>query len=229
MSEGPWILPALARRRWGRVDLDALARADFPATEGTNPLNDPVVCGEWVRRVAARAGAHYCWGGWLEDRAHLWRGHYLPTGCTTHLGIDLNAPAETLVLSPVSGEVVLMARSHAPVGGWGGWLVVRADRAEGGAAYVLIGHLAHAGLPPAGARITRGASIGVIGSPEENGGWHPHLHLQAITGEAWEAVSRAPDLLLDGYSYPGAALRRLYPDPAPLTGLASVAIGIQAP
>jgi murein DD-endopeptidase MepM/ murein hydrolase activator NlpD len=90
-------------------------------------------------------------------------------------------------------------------GGWGGWFVLRADVPEGGAAYVVLGHLAHAGLPQAGARITRGTPIGVIGTPHENGGWYPHLHLQALSGEAWEAVQRAPDILLDGYGYPGGA------------------------
>jgi murein DD-endopeptidase MepM/ murein hydrolase activator NlpD len=219
MPEAPWIFPALAARRWARADLDALACADFPATDGPNPLNDPGFCDRWIGGVAVRLGADHCWGGWLEDRAHLWRGHYLPEGCTIHLGIDLNVPAGTTVLAPVSGEVMHAVRCRALGGGWGGWFVLRADAPVGGAEYVLLGHLAHKGLPPPGARITGGTAVGVIGTPQENGGWYPHLHLQALSGAAWEAVEHAPDALLDGYGYPDPALSRLFPDPAPLVGL----------
>jgi hypothetical protein len=59
----------------------------------------------------------------------------------------------------------------------------------------------------------------VIGTPEENGGWYPHLHLQALSGAAWEAVQHAPDALLDGYGYSDEPLGSLFPDPAPLAGL----------
>jgi murein DD-endopeptidase MepM/ murein hydrolase activator NlpD len=223
MLEAPWIFPTLADRRWAKVDLDALARAEFPATDGLNPLNDPWFCDRWVTEAAARLGAEHSWGGWLEDRAHLWRGHYLPEGCTIHLGLDLNVPAGTTVLAPISGEVMHAVPYRASGGGWGGRFVLHADipegGPEGGAEYVVLGHLAHAALPQAGARITRGTPIGVIGTPHENGGWYPHLHLQALSGEAWEAVQHAPDTLLDGYGYPGEALSRLFPDPAPLAGL----------
>jgi len=219
MSEAPWIFPALAGRRWTKANLDALARVEFPATDGPNPLNDPGFCEQWVNEVASRQGADHCWGGWLEDRAHLWRGHYLPDGCTIHLGIDLNVPAGTTVLAPVSGEVMHAVPCRDLGGGWGGWFVVRDDTPAGGAEYVLLGHLAHAGLPQAGERLVRGRPVGVIGTAEENGGWYPHLHLQAISGAAWEAVQHAPDALLDGYGYADADLSRLFPDPAPLVRL----------
>jgi hypothetical protein len=219
MLKAPWIFPTFAGRRWARADLDALARRDFPATDGPNPLNDPCFCDRWVSEVAIRLRADHCWGGWLEDRAHLWRGHYLPEGCTIHLGIDLNVPAGTAVLAPVSGEVMHAVPCRALGGGWGGWFVLRADVPEGGADYVLLGHLAHAGLPEPSARITRGTRVGAIGTPAENGGWYPHLHLQALSGEAWESVQRAPDTLLDGYGYPDSRLTRWFPDPATLVGL----------
>ena len=219
MPEAPWIFPGLAGRRWARVDLDTFARIDFPATQGPNPLNDACFCERWSSELAVRLGADHCWGGWLEDRSHLWRGHYLPEGCTIHLGIDLNVPAGTRVLAPVAGEVMHAVPCRALGGGWGGWFVLRADAPEGASQYVLLGHLAHAGLPQPGTRLAKGAEVGVIGTPEENGGWYPHLHLQALSDEAWEAVQRAPDTLLDGYSYPNTRLSQLFPDPAPLVGL----------
>ena len=219
MPDAPWIFPQLAGQRWARAELDALARVAFPAAVEPNPLNDPAFCDIWVAEVAARLGADHCWGGWLEDRAHLWRGHYLPEGCTIHLGIDLNVPAGAMVLAPVSGQVMHAVPCRVLGGGWGGWFVLRADAPEGGAEYVLLGHLAHAGLPPPCTWIAGGTKVGVIGTPQENGGWYPHLHLQAMSGEAWETVQHAPDALLDGYGYADAALSRLFPDPAPLAGL----------
>ena len=77
--------------------------------------------------LTARAGAEFSWGGWLEDRAHLWRGSYLPPGGAVHIGIDINAPAGTRVLSPLEGEVVHAVPDSELGGGWGGWLVLRAD------------------------------------------------------------------------------------------------------
>jgi hypothetical protein len=223
MNDVPWIFPSLINRRWAWVGLDALARAEFPDNSTTNPLNDPWFCDDCVRKVAARLGVDHSWGGWLEDRSHLWRGHYLPPGCAVHLGIDLNVPTGTPVLTPLSGRVIHAMPCQALGGGWGGWFVLRADIPRCGAAYLLFGHLAHRGLPPQGARLTEGSQVGVIGTPNENGGWYPHLHLQALSIEAWEAVQHAPDTLLDGYGCPAATLDRRFPDPAPLVMVAGCA------
>jgi murein DD-endopeptidase MepM/ murein hydrolase activator NlpD len=219
VNDNPWIFPGLTGNRWTRVDLDALARAEFPDTATSNPLNDPWTCDSWVRTVTARLGADHSWGGWLEDRSHLWRGHYLPPGGAIHLGIDLNVPAGTTVLTPLGGVVVHAAPCRALGGGWGGWFVLRADTPRDGAAYLLFAHLAHRGLPQRGQTFAERAPVGVVGMPDENGGWYPHLHLQALSEAAWEAVQHAPDTLLDGYGYASDSLRHLFPDPAPLIGL----------
>ncbi|KAA5614275.1 peptidoglycan DD-metalloendopeptidase family protein [Rhodovastum atsumiense] len=219
MQNAPWIFPGLGNRRWVELRLDALARADFPDITVENPLNDPEFCDRWITALTARLGADHSWGGWLEDRTHLWRGHYLPEGCFIHLGIDLNVPAGTTVLAPVTGEVVHAIPCGLLGGGGGGWIVLRADTPQDGAAFVVLGHLAHEGLPPPGTRLVRGAVAGMIGTPQENGGWYPHLHLQSMSEAAWEMVQHAPDTLLDGYAPADAALPHLFPDPAPLVGL----------
>jgi len=219
MSRAPSIFPELAGRRWAGAGLDALARAQFPDTRRGNPLNEPWICDAWVRSVADRSGADHTWGGWMEDRAHLWRGHYLPPGCSIHLGIDLNVPAGTLVLTPLAGEVLHAVPCRALGGGWGGWFVLRAEAPRHGADYLLFGHLAHARLPRPGTRLAAGSPVGRVGMPQENGGWFPHLHLQSLSAEAWRQVQRDPDELLDGYGYPQPGLARLFPDPAPLLGL----------
>jgi hypothetical protein len=84
---------------------------------------------------------------------------------------------------------------------------------------LLFGHLAHEGLPRPGERLAKGAPVGTVGTPEANGGWYPHLHLQSLSTAAWEAVRHAPDTLLDGYAFPAADLDRRFADPAPLVGL----------
>ena len=140
-----------------------------------------------------------------------------------HLGIDLNAPAGASVLTPLAGQVMHAVPCREQGGGWGGWFVLRADAPRCGAAYLLFGHLAHRGLPRPGDRLAEGAPVGSIGTPEENGGWYPHLHLQALSAAAWEAVRHAPDQVLDGYAFPAADLDRLYADPAPLVGLPGTA------
>ena len=120
------------------------------------------------------------------------------------------------MLTPLSGDVIHAVPCEALGGGWGGWFVLRADTPRCGASYLLFGHLAHRGLPRQGERLTEGSLAGVIGAPDENGGWYPHLHLQALSAAAWDAVQHAPDTLLDGYACAAANLDRLFPDPAPL-------------
>ncbi len=219
MHAAPWIFPELAGTRWARVCLDAIARGAFPDTGAANPLNDPWFCGAWVSGVAAQLGVDHSWGGWLEDRSHLWRGHYLPPGCSIHLGIDLNVPSGVSVLTPLSGQVIHAAICRDQGGGWGGWFVLHADTPRCGADYLLFGHLAHQGLPRLGERLAEGAAAGIIGTPQENGGWYPHLHLQSLSSAAWEAVRHDPDTLLDGYAFPAADLATRFADPAPLVGL----------
>jgi murein DD-endopeptidase MepM/ murein hydrolase activator NlpD len=219
MRHAPWIFPELAGKRWARADLDALARAQFPDTHRANPLNDPWVCDFWIKSVADRLGADHTWGGWLENRAHLWRGHYLPPEGSIHLGVDLNVPPGTVVLTPLAGEVLHAVPCRALGGGWGGWFVLRADEPRCGAEYLLFGHLAHAGLPEQGTLLAAGAPVGRVGLPHENGGWYPHVHVQAMSAEAWNLVRHDLDTLLDGYGPAQAGLAELFPNPAPLMGL----------
>jgi hypothetical protein len=143
-----------------------------------------------------RLGVDHTWGGWLEDRSHLWRGQYLPHGCSIHSGTDLNAPFGITVLTPLSGQVVHAVPCREQGGGWGGWFVLRADTPHRGADYLLFGHMAQQALPG-----------------------YPRLHLQSLSAAAWAAVQRDPDSLLVGYAFPAVDLGRQFADPAPLVGL----------
>ena len=142
------LFPQLADRRWGSIDLDALARIDFPGSgraRGDNPLNDPEVCRGWVERLHERMGVESSFGGYLEDRSHLWRGHYQEaSGRFVHLGVDYNVPAGTEVFAPCP-LVVHEARADPDQdGGWGGRVIFRVPGSD---LFVILAHLEHVSAP----------------------------------------------------------------------------------
>ena len=63
---------------------------------------------------------------------------------------------------------------------YGGMVVLRHETPAGDPFWTLYGHLARAGvaaLSP-GQCLTRGTCFAQLGTPDENGGWDPHLHFQ---------------------------------------------------
>lgn len=102
-------------------------------------------------------------------------------GRTVHLGVDLTAPAGTPVHAPIGGVVHGFEDATAPLD-YGPVIVLRHDQ-PGVAFYTLYGHLGRESLERLriGQAVAAGERLGSIGSPEVNGGWWPHLHLQVIT------------------------------------------------
>jgi 4-aminobutyrate aminotransferase-like enzyme/Ser/Thr protein kinase RdoA (MazF antagonist) len=102
-------------------------------------------------------------------------------GRTVHLGVDLTAPAGTPVHAPIGGVVHGFEDAAAPLD-YGPVIVLRHDQ-PGVAFYTLYGHLGRESLERlrVGQTVAAGERLGSIGSPEVNGGWWPHLHLQVIT------------------------------------------------
>ena len=135
---------------------------------------------------------------------------------TIHLGLDLFAPAGTPVVAPLDG-VVHAADQRALQQDYGGVLILEHQTEDGIPFYTLYGHLnreSFRGLT-VGQLVTRGDRIARLGTPEENGGWTPHLHLQVMT-----------DLLDLGSDFPGvgtpsrrAEWRSLCPDPNLIVGV----------
>ena len=200
------LFPQLADRRWGSIDLDALARIDFPGSgraRGDNPLNDPEVCRRWVERLHERMGVESSFGGYLEDRSHLWRGHYQEaSGRFVHLGVDSNVPAGTEVFAPCPLVVHEALADPDQDGGWGGRVITRLPGSD---MFVIFAHLEHDSLPNEGAELATGARVGVVGRPQVNGGWFPHLHVQCVRGALPED--------LDGYASASSGLGERFPDP----------------
>lgn len=97
-----------------------------------------------------------------------------------HLGVDLTAAPGTRVHSYADGVVhgfedANQALDYGPV-------VVLKHDAGGTPFYTLYGHLSRVSLAGLriGQNISKGECFAEIGTPEENGGWWPHVHMQVI-------------------------------------------------
>jgi 4-aminobutyrate aminotransferase-like enzyme/Ser/Thr protein kinase RdoA (MazF antagonist) len=135
---------------------------------------------------------------------------------TMHIGFDLFAPAGTPVHAPMDGVVHAFADNHV-LQDYGPVIILRHETDDGIAFYTLYGHLARSSLEglAVGQAISRGERFATFGTPDENVGWTPHLHLQVIT-----------DLLGLDTDFPGvgsaaqrATWRSLSPDPNLIIGV----------
>ena len=124
------------------------------------------------------------------------RGNAGPRWRSVHLGLDFwTRAAGTTVHAPLDGTVECHGIDPT-AGGYGGTLMLRHDPTPDLTFYTLYGHLSYASVQDfgAGAQVKAGQPIGILGTPEQNGGWPPHLHLQVML-----------DLLDLGVDYPGVA------------------------
>lgn len=196
------IFPRHAGARWGLLNLDHHAARDFPAARHPiNPLLDPWRCGSWVMAMEDRIPAFASYGGYGEDRSHLWRGHYMIPSKPIHLGLDITVPMGREIHSATDGRIVDSWADSDRDGGWGGRTVVEFAPGK----HLIYAHMNPATLRPKGMALIRGSVIGEIGHPAVNGGWFPHLHVQRVDGD-WRDV--------DGYGT-RHDLRRC-PDPTTL-------------
>ncbi len=210
------IFPDLCGKKWAEVNLDDLARKDFTGEE--NPLLDPEKCNAWVLDIARRRGVDFTYGGYLEDRSYLWRGHYLPAGPQAHLGVDYNVPDGTRVALCADAKVVHIGRDNS-FGGWGGVLIFKLDQPPvTGADYLYYGHLAWDDTVAVGDKLAAGDIVGRIGKPHENGVWFPHLHVQLVSEKQMKMAAGGNPLAVDGYMPPPVS-ETDFPDPRPFIEL----------
>jgi 4-aminobutyrate aminotransferase-like enzyme len=135
---------------------------------------------------------------------------------TIHIGLDLFADSGTAVHAPLDGVVHAFA-NNAVAQDYGPVVILRHETDAGDVFFTLYGHLSRSSLDGLvlGRRIARGGRFASLGTPNENLGWTPHLHLQIIT-----------DLLGLGTDFPGVApasqravWRSLSPDPNLIVGV----------
>lgn len=178
------------------------------------------------------AGTSVGIGGYNEAR-YLYIAPPFATGAqptdeyrTIHLGVDLFVPVSTPVYSPLDGTVFAFADNATPQD-YGPVIVLEHKGPGHPTFYTLYGHLSRASLGSlvVGQRIAKGQRLSSIGSPEENGGWTPHLHFQIVT-----------DLLDLSCDFPGVARPSqrsvwlsLCPDPNLILGIPESKFPAQEP
>lgn len=180
---------------------------------GQNPLLDPTLCQEMVEREHEELGLAFSYGGWLEDRSTLWRGSYLDKNrAYLHLGVDFNAPIGTMISASHTMTVVDISDDHPDPHGWGRRIIAELVDEP---VTLVYGHVDNITCE-VGEEVRAGALFADIAPPSHNGGWYPHLHVQAITREAWERHYKLHPLhSLDGYGCltDRADWARTFPDP----------------
>lgn len=171
-----------------RAEHDRLLLMDFTDanTKLTAPiLTDTLLFSAYVHTELQNAGALYGIGGYAENRTIYSRSPHFHTAAheeprRLHLGVDIWGSAGTPVFAPLGGMVHSFAFNKA-YGDYGATIVLL-HQLDGMAFYTLYGHLS---LPDIavlkeGQYINRGQLFAHFGTPEENGYWPPHLHLQVI-------------------------------------------------
>ncbi len=135
---------------------------------------------------------------------------------TMHLGMDLFVEPGTALRAPLAGVVHILANNANPQD-YGPLVILRHGTGDGEEFFTLYGHLTAQTLTglKVGQRVSRGQGFACVGTPEENGGWAPHVHFQIIL-----------DLLDLDAGFPGVACASqravwasLSPDPNLLLGI----------
>jgi len=126
-------------------------------------------------------------GGYLEARPIYSTNAYRMEGNsgyeyrTIHLGVDFWLPAETPVHTILDGEVVVVY-DNGNNKDYGPTIIIKHTYNSNKKFYLLYGHLSAASLKQVtvGQKVKKGALIGWIGAPHENGTWTSHLHMQMM-------------------------------------------------
>lgn len=168
------IFPALKGDRWTEINIDEIARQLMEGKNVTgNPALDPYWCMKQQEELFDLLQCDYAWGGYMEDRSFVWRGHYHQNGFI-HYGVDYYVPASTPVFLPGKGKLLCLEEDPDPKGGWGSRAVYQM-----GNQFVIFAHL-YSLMGEVGRGYSAGDLIGLVASPNRNGGWAPHLHVQCM-------------------------------------------------
>lgn len=143
---------------------------------------------------------------------------------TVHMGVDIFAPAGTLVHAPLNATVEAVENRKDTLD-YGGLVILCHETENKAPFFTLYGHLDPASVRDlaAGQIIQKGQAFAALGHPRHNGGWAPHLHFQAglISSDPNWYGAVDPDEL-DFWS-------RLYPNPAALLNLEDESLAYQPP
>jgi murein DD-endopeptidase MepM/ murein hydrolase activator NlpD len=197
------IFPSLKNKNFGYVNLNTEAQGWCSAkglanTKKHNPLLDPKTCQEMVNDVHAKYSLDYSYGGWMEDRSFLWRGHYLEgEGAFIHLGVDINAPTGTEVAADFDVSVAKIDDDYPEEGGWGPRVILKHASYP---IYMIYAHLDREILCKIGDTLQKGTVFAKVGNAPYNGNWFSHCHVQTISADYYAELEKSGDWgQLDGY------------------------------
>lgn len=164
-------------------------------------ITDPNECQSYIDSILKSQGGMVAHGGYLEQR-NLYADKSGFNGKTQpprniHLGIDYWAPAGTKVITPLDG-VVHSFKNNAIIGDYGPTIILE-HNIQGLVFYTLYGHLSVESLEglSVGKEFRVGSELAILGTPDINVNYAPHLHFQIIQD-------------LDGYTgdYPGVCAQK---------------------
>ncbi|MGH7175404.1 MAG: hypothetical protein ACREGR_03545 [Minisyncoccia bacterium] len=206
----PRLFPELKDYNWGYLNLNDIAIQLMPLLmplmdQPTNPFLSPTYCDLWKNFIHYLKGYDYSWGGYMEDRAIVWAGHYQEEGATMHVGVDFYVPTDTLVHLPVDGRLVYSSVDPDQEGGWGGRVIF-----DLGEEHLILAHLKDMSKE-IGRVYLKGQPVARIAEPAVNGGWSPHLHVQRVKSKDLDHV-----LSVDGYIKPYEGIKNDFPNPVEL-------------
>lgn len=128
--------------------------------------------------VAPMRTSEFSIGRYDEDRRGVYTQALFEGSRTIHMGIDIGAPAGTLIYAPHAGRIWCTGCNTA-AGDYGPTLIT-VHELDDQRLWILYGHLGREVLArwSPGMEFVAGARLAEIGAETENGGWPPHLHLQ---------------------------------------------------
>jgi murein DD-endopeptidase MepM/ murein hydrolase activator NlpD len=165
---------------------DRLYPFDFTAENGEltdDMITDTSAFSDWAARKLKNSGCRYGIGGYNEHRTIYTRSSHFDTDeepRRLHLGVDIWAEAGIPVYNFYDAEVhSFQYNDH--FGDYGATIILKYNLG-GVVLHVLYGHLSLSSLDGLyeGKLISGGKQFAVFGTPEENGHWPPHLHMQLI-------------------------------------------------
>jgi murein DD-endopeptidase MepM/ murein hydrolase activator NlpD len=148
----------------------------------SNEVSDIPTFEKYLKEKRAENSKYVAHGGYKEQRALYRRSARFQEGNVrdVHMGIDLWAPVQTSVHAIMDGKIHSFADND-DAGNYGPTLILEHDF-QGKKLYSLHGHLSKSDMQDweVGVCFRESEQIATLGTPQENGGYSPHLHFQLM-------------------------------------------------
>lgn len=187
------IFPKLKNSIFGYVNLNLESeewykQKDIDSSTSKNILLDPKSCQKFIEDVHKKYSLDFSYGGWMENRAFLWRDGYLEKDkIFIHLGIDINVPVGTEIATDFEAEVVKIDDDHDQEGGWGPHIILKNLSKP---VYLIYAHLNKNILCKVGDILKKDTIFAKVGSAPFNGNWFSHVHIQSISSDYYFEIEK---------------------------------------